>query len=220
MQDKTDIVLEAKGIYKEYDGETIIADACVQAHAGEIVALRGESGAGKSTFLSILGLLLSPSAGTVNICGHVCENLSDASLSKIRSNCIGFVFQHTQLIATLRAWENVNLPSLLAGEGSREQRARELLVGYGLQDRLEHFPHQLSVGQKRRVALARAQLLQPAVLLADEPTNDLDRTNANKVIEFLQKAAQSGQGVLIATHDDALAACADRTITLQGGRIE
>jgi ABC-type lipoprotein export system ATPase subunit len=213
-------VLEARGLYKEYDGETVLADVDFQLHAGEVVILRGASGVGKSTLLSMLGLLLTPSAGMVFVQDAPVEDADDKELSRLRAECFGFIFQHTQLIGSLRVMENVCIPAMLAGRRDMSDRAHDLLCGYGLEDRLEHYPHQISVGQKRRVAVARAQLLSPAIILADEPTNDLDVDNAAKVCGYLRDAANAGQGVLIATHDEMLAAHADRTVTLKGGYLE
>ena len=212
-------ILEAHNLYKEYEGETIIADCDFALEAGELVVLRGESGAGKSTLLSLLGLLLTPSAGYVSVDGQPTDDMGEAELAGLRGEQFGFVFQHTQLIGSLRVIDNVLVPAMLAGRGDLEGRAADLLGAYGLSHRVDHFPHQISVGQKRRVALARAQLLEPPILLVDEPTNDLDSANAATVCGFLRAAADAGQGVLIATHDDAVAGMADRVITLKDGDL-
>lgn len=212
-------VLEARGIMKEYDGETILAGCDLALRPGEVVAVVGASGEGKSTLLSILGLLLTPSAGQVLVDGRDATGLDDAELSALRARTFGFVFQHTHLIGSLRAIDNVLVPACFgrADMAGAAMRAAELVERFGLLTRANHFPHQLSVGQKRRVALARALVLAPRLVVADEPTNDLDDATADTVADALLRFADEGHAVLCATHDAALARRATRVLRLEGG---
>lgn len=215
-------LLEARALMKEYAGETILARCDVQVRPGEVVALVGASGEGKSTLLSIMGLLLSPSAGQVLVEGRDASGLRDAELSALRARMFGFVFQHTQLIGSLRAVDNILVPACFGSARMDEAiaRAETLVDAFGLGRRMHHFPHQLSVGQKRRVALARAMVCAPKVIVADEPTNDLDEETAQAVAQALVDYADEGHAVLMATHDKALAGRATRVLRLRNGRIE
>lgn len=214
-------VLELSGVMKEYDGETILAGCDLQLRSGDFVAVVGESGCGKSTLLSVAGLLLSPSAGSVLVEGVNMAGVPDAEASAERARAFGFVFQHTQLIGSLRAIDNVLVPACFgaADMGAAAARAAELVKRLGIAHRANHFPHQLSVGQKRRVALARALVLDPLAIIADEPTNDLDEPNADAVAAILREYAESGCAVLVATHDVRLAAAAGRVLRLEDGRL-
>ena len=214
-------VLELSGVMKEYDGETILAGCDLQLRSGDFVAVVGESGCGKSTLLSVAGLLLSPSAGSVLVEGVNMAGVPDAEASAERARAFGFVFQHTQLIGSLRAIDNVLVPACFgaADMGAAAARAAELVERLGIAHRANHFPHQLSVGQKRRVALARALVLDPLAIIADEPTNDLDEPNADAVAAILREYAESGRAVLVATHDVRLAAAAGRVLRLEDGRL-
>jgi ABC-type lipoprotein export system ATPase subunit len=212
----TDKLLVATALGKTYDGESVLSDLSLELTPGQSVALTGPSGSGKSTLLSLLGLLLAPDAGSVAVQGIETEGLTENERARLRQNCFGFVFQHTQLVGTLRAWENVAMPArFLSGaerrskditERSLAERSKQLLVSLGLEHRLYHYPHQLSVGQKRRIALARALVLDPPIILADEPTNDLDAESAQLVTEMLFAEVERRKALVVATHDSHLAA--------------
>ncbi len=214
-------VVEVRGVMKEYDGETVLAGCDLALAPGEFTAIVGASGCGKSTLMSIAGLLLTPSAGTVIVEGRSTAGLGDAELSALRADAFGFVFQHTQLIGSLRAIDNVLVPACFGGAdmAAAAERAAVLVNRFGLAKRVNHFPHQLSVGQKRRVALARALVLEPRAVLADEPTNDLDEQTADEVARTLEEFADEGHAVLCVTHDRALAERAHRVLRLEDGRL-
>jgi putative ABC transport system ATP-binding protein len=212
----TEPLLIATGLSKVYDGERVLNGQSLELAGGQSVALVGPSGSGKSTLLAILGLLLTPDTGSVTVRGIEARGLPEDKRTLLRQGCFGLVFQHTHLVGTLRAWENVAMPARFLpaadrrerGLGRREleRRAERLLVALGLEHRLHHYPHQMSVGQKRRVALARALVLDPPLILADEPTNDLDAESARLVTGMLFAEVERGKGLIIATHDPQLAA--------------
>ena len=214
------MLLTCDRISKVYEGGTVVANVTFSVEAGQMVALVGASGCGKSTLLSIAGLMLSPTAGHVELDGRRTDELDDRSLSRLRAESFGFVFQHNQLLGSLRALDNVLVPSCFAYQGDCQQRAMELMESFGLGDRLYHYPHQLSVGQKRRVALARALLLSPSMLIADEPTNDLDPATARTVMDVISSFPDEGHAVLLATHDMAVARQADRILWIHDGGVE
>ncbi len=192
--------------------------------AGQFAAIMGSSGSGKSTLLGLLAGLDTPSAGEVRLNGTAISYLPEDQLARVRGTTIGFVFQSYQLIPTLTALENVLLPHELnsaAQEGrAGVERARELLLSVGLGDRMEHYPVQLSGGEQQRVALARAFVLRPPVVLADEPTGNLDTVNGAHVLELLLDLnRREGTTLVLVTHDPALANYADRQITLRDGLV-
>lgn len=210
-------MLEVKGLGKSYGDQTILEDISFTVRSGESVAFVSPSGSGKSTLLSMLGLLLSSTTGTVVVDGQDADDLDDQQLSALRRNVFGFVFQHTQLVGSLRAVENVEAPALFA-KGlpfNVRERAEGLLRSVGLGERLEHYPFQLSIGQKRRVALARALMMDPPVIIADEPTNDLDAKSAQSVTDQLFARVEEGGILLFATHDASLATRATRVMHLK-----
>ncbi len=210
-------MLEVKGLGKSYGDQTILEDISFTVRSGESVAFVSPSGSGKSTLLSMLGLLLSSTTGTVVVDGQDTDDLDDQQLSALRRNVFGFVFQHTQLVGSLRAVENVEAPALFA-KGlpfNVRERAEGLLRSVGLGERLEHYPFQLSIGQKRRVALARALMMDPPVIIADEPTNDLDAKSAQSVTDQLFARVEEGGILLFATHDADLATRATRVMHLK-----
>jgi lipoprotein-releasing system ATP-binding protein len=220
-------VLEAIDLVKEYtggDGTTlrILDGANLTILRGEMVAIIGESGAGKSTLLHILGALDKPSSGEIRIAGRAVQTGSEASLADVRNKSIGFVFQFHHLLREFTALENVMMPLLIAGKRPAEVRgrAKELLESVGLGSRVDHLPSALSGGEQQRVAVARALAPDPALLLADEPSGNLDRGNAERLHElFATLASSHGVGVVVVTHNRALASRANRVLLLDGGRV-
>ncbi len=191
-------------------------------HPGEFVAIMGASGSGKSTLLGLLAGLDAPTTGSIQLDGEEISRLGEDQLASLRGRKIGFVFQSYQLIPTLTAEENVLLPAELAGDISAEAtvRARMLLDTVGLQDRKDHYPAQLSGGEQQRVALARAFMRKPPLLLADEPTGNLDSVNGRQVLDLLLSLNQrEGATLVLVTHDRDLAAHATRIITLRDGNV-
>jgi putative ABC transport system ATP-binding protein len=188
---------------------------------GEYIAVMGPSGSGKSTLLNVLGLLDRPDAGTYRLEGRDVTTLSAEEQARVRSHRIGFVFQSFHLVPRLTAAENIALPMMLAGIAARERdaRVRKALDGFGLADRAEHRPDQLSGGQRQRVAIARATIMQPAMLLADEPTGNLDRATGEEVMRLLEALNAGGVTLLVVTHDAALGARARRRILMEDGAI-
>jgi putative ABC transport system ATP-binding protein len=191
---------------------------------GQFVAIMGSSGSGKSTLLGLLAGLDTPSAGEVRLNGTAISYLPEDKLAKVRGRTVGFVFQSYQLVPTLTALENVLLPYELNAENADAdtglRRARELLVNVGLGDRMDHYPVQLSGGEQQRVALARAFILRPPIVLADEPTGNLDTTNGAHVLELLLNLNRSeGTTLVLVTHDPMLAGYADRRIVLRDGLV-
>jgi lipoprotein-releasing system ATP-binding protein len=219
--------LELRGVVRTYRGGTeavaVLRGVDLAVRAGEIVALAAPSGSGKSTLLHLAGLLEQPDGGAVLIDGQDAGRLSDAARTALRRARIGFVYQFHHLLAEFSALENVVLPQMIAGvaRGQARARARGLLEALGLGHRLSHLPGRLSGGEQQRVAIARAMANAPRLLLADEPTGNLDVATAGAVFAALLEAVR-GQGVaaLIATHNPDLAARMDRTVTLRDGRLE
>ncbi|HYN21420.1 MAG TPA: ABC transporter ATP-binding protein [Thermoanaerobaculia bacterium] len=199
---------------------TILDQVDLSISAGEFVAVLGPSGSGKSTLLALMAGLDRPSSGEVRIDGQPIQALSEDELALIRRKKIGFVFQSFQLLGNLTARENVLLPLELLGVADAPARAGELLAAVGLQDRGHHYPSQLSGGEQQRVALARAFVSRPAILLADEPTGNLDGATGRMILEILTGLWRSeGTTLVLVTHDPAVAALADRRIHLLDGRI-
>jgi len=216
-------VLRTRALAKEYgkgDGLVRALDGVeLEVASGETVAVMGPSGCGKSTLLHLLGGLERPSAGEVCLAGRRIDQLSERALARLRRHAIGFVFQAFHLMDELTALENVELPALLAGRSPRaaRRRAKELLEQVGLADRADHLPSALSGGQRQRVAIARALSNEPLVVLADEPTGNLDSAATLDVLRLLDSLRASGQTLVIVTHDSRIAATADRLITMRDG---
>jgi putative ABC transport system ATP-binding protein len=189
--------------------------------AGEYVAIAGPSGSGKSTLLQLIGGIDNPSSGTVEILGTRLDTLSDRALTRLRLTRLGFVFQRFHLLPVLTAQENVELPMAEAGIGARERRRRALeLLGYvGLRDRAAHRATQLSGGEMQRVAIARAVANRPVLLLADEPTGELDAATGGEVLTLFRRLNQDGTTLVVVTHDEQLASEAGRVIHMLDGRI-
>ncbi len=198
-----------------------LAGVHLEIQQGDYVAISGPSGCGKSTLLSILGLLDSPSGGAYRLNGQPVEGLKAAQRARIRNREIGFVFQSFNLIGDLTVYENVELPLTYRGLGrsERRQRVAESLEKVGMAHRAKHYPSQLSGGQQQRVAVARALVGRPSILLADEPTGNLDSKNGEAVMELLADLHRAGATICMVTHDPRFARHADRTIHLFDGRI-
>jgi putative ABC transport system ATP-binding protein len=216
-------VLRARSLDKQYgqgEGRVRALDGVdVEVSAGEALAVMGPSGCGKSTLLHLLGALERPSAGEVWIEGRRIDQLSEKGLARLRRRAVGFVFQAFHLMDELTAAENVELPALLAGGSPRaaRRRAAELLDRVGLTDRAKHLPSALSGGQRQRVAIARALSNEPLVVLADEPTGNLDSAATVDVLRLLDSLRSAGQTLVIVTHDARVAATADRLISMRDG---
>jgi ABC-type lipoprotein export system ATPase subunit len=215
--------VSARALRKEYGKGTALTRAVagidLDVTAGETVAITGPSGCGKSTLLHLLGGLDRPSGGTVLLTGYRVDAMGERALARLRRGVVGFVFQSFHLMDELTAVENVELAALLAGRSARSarRRATALLEQVGLADRARHQPSALSGGQRQRVAIARALVNQPAVVLADEPTGNLDSAATTDVLEVFGQLRSAGQTVVIVTHDDRVAATADRVIGMRDG---
>ena len=219
-------VLLARELARVYgEGPTAVRaldGASLEVGRGEIVAIMGPSGSGKSTMLHLLGALETPSSGSISLGGERYDGLDDAGLTRIRRDRIGFVFQFFNLLPSLSAEENVLLPALIAGEGDEEarSRARALLERVGLGRRMTHLPSELSGGEQQRVSIARALLRDPELVLADEPTGNLDSRSSAEVLELLRGLSEAERQTLVmVTHDPGVAAIADRVVFLRDGRV-
>ena len=224
MSDAADTsVLRARGLRKEYGkGEGLVRavdGVDLDIGAGETVAVMGPSGCGKSTLLHLLGGLDRPSGGEVSLNGRRIDNIGEKALARMRRTAVGFVFQAFHLMEELTAVENVELSALLAGRSPRaaRRRAEELLEQVGLTDRARFLPSALSGGQRQRVAVARALSNEPLVVLADEPTGNLDSAATLDVLQLFESLHESGQTLVIVTHDARIAATADRMISMRDG---
>ena len=188
---------------------------------GQYVALMGPSGSGKSTLMNLLGCLDTPTSGEYILNGHDVSSLEDSELAEIRNKEIGFVFQTFNLLPRITALQNVALPMIYAGVGlsERMRRAEEALVSVGLANRMEHRPNQLSGGQRQRVAIARALVNHPSIILADEPTGNLDSKTSIEIMQLFQKIYEQGNTIIIVTHEEDIAEHAHRIIRLRDGQI-
>lgn len=215
-------MISCRNISKEFSQVSVLKEISLEVKAKEIVCITGESGAGKSTLLHIAGTLLSPSSGELTIAGEDATQLKGNKLSAFRNKHLGFVFQFHQLIAELSAVENAMLPMLIAGlkRSTAEKEAKERLAYLGLAHRFSHKPGQLSGGEQQRVSIARALAMKPSVILADEPSGNLDSKNAKHIHElFLKMRDDFDLTFLIVTHNLELAQLADRRVELADGRI-
>jgi putative ABC transport system ATP-binding protein len=217
--------LELRDVSKTYQngGEpvSVLHEISLSLESGEVTALVGRSGCGKTTLLNLAGAMDLPTSGEVLIDGRATASLSEAELTALRRNRIGFVFQFFQLLPTLTVLENIELPLLLAGRRRSLDIARDRLAWVGLEEKAASMPYQLSGGQMQRIAIARALVHSPQLLLADEPTGNLDTASGTRVLELLRESANSfGSTVLLATHSTEAAAMADRRVHLRDGRIE
>ncbi len=215
-------MIRVSDIHKRFGTLEVLKGVSLEVRQGEVVSIVGASGAGKTTLLQVMGTLSRPESGRVEIDGEDVFSLGDKALSRFRNERIGFVFQFHHLLAEFTALENVCIPGLI-GRRPRaevERRAVELLDMMGLAERRDHKPGQLSGGEQQRVAIARALINNPAVLLADEPSGNLDSHNRDEIHRlFFELRDRLGQTVVIVTHDEHLAAMADRKITMQDGTI-
>jgi len=215
-------MIEIKGVTKSFGSLQVLKGIDLRIEKGEIVSIVGPSGAGKTTLLQILGTLDKPDSGSVVVDGIETSTLSTNKLSEFRNKHLGFVFQFHQLLPEFTAIENIMIPAYIAGMKPKETRIRaeELLEFMGLSDRATHKPNELSGGEKQRVAVARALMNNPAVILADEPSGSLDSKNKEELHKlFFELRDKFGQTFVIVTHDETLATLTDRTIHLKDGRI-
>jgi len=218
-------MIELEGIWRTYQmgGEELhaLADVSERIEPGEHVAIMGPSGSGKSTLLNVLGCLDRATRGTYRLGGREVQDLSDIELSRVRQAEIGFVFQSYHLVGRLDAAGNVELPMVFAGLPRKERRRRvlEAVRAVGLEDRMRHRPAELSGGQRQRTAIARATIMGPRILLADEPTGNLDSASGRQVLDLLEQMNAAGLTLIVVTHDPAVARRADRILLLGDGRV-
>ena len=218
-------MIELSHISKFYtQGHSDVAalrDVSLSVHEGEFVSIVGTSGSGKSTLMNIIGCLDEPSEGCYTLCGSPVRGLHGPEMARVRNRQIGFIFQGFNLVHGISAQKNVELPLVFRGvpPAERRQKAQQALCTVGLEHRLNHLPGELSGGQQQRVAIARALVGQPPLLLADEPTGNLDAPSACEVMELLCSIHQSGKTVVLITHDPAVAARAERIVRMENGRM-
>ncbi|MGI8618789.1 MAG: ABC transporter ATP-binding protein [Gemmatimonadaceae bacterium] len=221
-----DWVIVARGLTREYDmgGEIVRAlrGVDIAIRRNEYVAIMGPSGSGKSTLMNLIGCLDTPTAGEYWLNGMLVSEMNDDELARIRNREIGFVFQTFNLLPRASALHNVELPLVYGGvpASERRKRASEALDSVGLSDRMHHRPNELSGGQRQRVAIARALVNRPSILLADEPTGNLDSTTSDEIMKVFEQLANSGQTVIMVTHEAEIAAHARRVVVLRDGMVE
>jgi len=219
-----DIIIEAHGLKRYYHrgSETVKAldGVDISIRQGEIVSILGPSGSGKTTLINLLSCLDAPTEGTLSVAGKSVAGLSEDQLVEVRRGVLGFVFQQFSLLPTLTVAENIELPLLFLGLKADPKRTREILAAVDLSDRANHLPRELSGGEMQRVAIARALIAGPKILVADEPTGNLDKATGGSVIALFKRlAAEEGLTILLTTHNTVFGAEADRAITLEDGRI-
>ena len=219
-----DIIIEGRGLKRYYHrgSETVKAldGVDISIRAGEIVAILGPSGSGKTTLINLLSGLDAPTAGTLVIAGKSVTGLAEEQLVEVRRGVLGFVFQNFSLLPTLTVTENVELPLMFLGRKAGRRRTLEILEAVGLAERATHFPRELSGGQMQRVAIARALIVEPKILVADEPTGNLDKVTGQAIIHLFKRlASEEGLAILLTTHNPAFGYEADRVITIEDGKI-
>ncbi|MGA2172296.1 MAG: ABC transporter ATP-binding protein [Sedimentisphaerales bacterium] len=229
---KDNFIIEARGVHKSYwmgaAEVSVLKGADIAVKSGEFVAIVGASGSGKSTLLHILGALDRPDKGAVRFEGRELGEMSGGELNRYRNKMVGFVFQFYHLLDELSVLENVILPAMvpvgmmrwLSVRGGVKRRGRELLDAVGLGERAAHKPYQLSGGERQRAAIARALVNEPRLLLADEPTGNLDSVTGNGILELLERLNRAGQTIVMVTHDERIARRAGRIVTLADGRVK
>ena len=220
----SDIILKAEHLVKTYgSGETAVKaldDVSLEVSKGEFVAIVGQSGSGKSTLLHMLGAMDYPDSGTLTVDGEDVFSMNDDALAQYRRRKAGFVFQFFNLLPVMTAKENILIPLSLDGQKADEAYLNEIAETMGIADRLSHYPHQLSGGQQQRVAIARAMISKPALILADEPTGNLDSASGNEILSLLKTTIKKyDQTLILITHDMNVAEKADRIITIKDGKI-
>jgi len=222
----SDAVIQVRDMTREYDmgGETIHAlrGVSLVIRRNEYVAIMGPSGSGKSTFMNMLGCLDTPTGGEYWLNGQEVSRMTDDALARVRNKEIGFVFQTFNLLPRATALQNVELPLVYAGASARERRKRaeEALHRVGLGHRMDHRPNELSGGQRQRVAIARGLVNRPSILLADEPTGNLDSTTSDEIMAVFGELKKQGQTIVVVTHEPSIAAFAERVVVLRDGRVD
>ncbi len=217
-------MIHMEGICKSYDRPDegpleVLKDVNIDIQKGEYVAIVGPSGSGKSTLMNILGLLDRPDEGKYRLGDEQILGLSPARLAKLRNKKIGFVFQQFHLLPRTNARENVEIPLIYSDADDPEQKAVDALCSVGLEDRLKHFPEELSGGQQQRVAIARALVTDPELILADEPTGNLDKATGEDLMDLFQTLNEGGRTIVVITHDEDLASRASRVVRIDDGRL-
>ncbi|MBK8470539.1 MAG: ABC transporter ATP-binding protein [Actinomycetales bacterium] len=218
-------LLDLRGVSKTYSSGALevaaVRDVDLQVQAGDYLAIMGPSGSGKSTLMHIIGCLDVPSAGHYSLAGEDVSGMTEAQLAVVRNRRIGFVFQQFNLLPTLSAWRNVELPLLYAGvsRSERRQRALTALGRVGLADRVEHRPGELSGGQQQRVSVARALVTEPDLILADEPTGNLDSASTADILALLCELHEQGRTIVLITHEHEVAAAAQRIVVMRDGGL-
>jgi len=217
-------IIEAKGLKRYYQrgSETVKAldGVDLSIRPGEMISILGPSGSGKTTLINLISCLDGPTAGTLVVSGRAVAGLSEDQLVEVRRGVLGFVFQQFHLLPTLTVTENVEIPLMFLGRKPDPQKTREVLIQVGLADRMGHLPRELSGGQMQRVAIARALIVDPRILVADEPTGNLDKASGASIFRLFRKlATEKGLTIIITTHNTAFGYQADRIITLEDGRI-